>query len=75
MKETKKGKKVTCGIAAALLIGSMAFSLSGCGGDDKKKSAEEAALQNGLNLEDKARENMQEYNSTFKDADDMMTIE
>ena len=74
MKDKKTGRKITCGVAAALLIGSMAFSLSGCGGDNKK-TPEEAALQNGLNLEDKARENMSEYNSTFKDADDMMTIE
>ncbi len=67
-------KKLTCGIAAALMIGTMAFSLTGCGGDNKK-SKEEQALQQGLNLEDKAREQMSEYNSTFQNADDLMTIE
>lgn len=72
MKDTKK--RVTCGIAAALLVGSMAFSLAGCGGDNKK-SPEDSALQKGLDLEDKARENMNQYNDTFKNADDLMTIE
>ncbi len=72
MKHEKK--KLTCGIAAALMIGTMAFSLTGCGGDNKK-SKEEQALQQGLNLEDKAREQMSEYNSTFQNADDLMTIE
>ena len=72
MKNEKK--KRTCGIAAALMIGTMAFSLTGCGGDNKK-SKEEQALQQGLNLEDKAREQMSEYNNNFQNADDMMTIE
>ena len=56
------------------MIGTMSFSLTGCGGDNKK-SKEEQALQQGLNLEDKAREQMSEYNSTFQNADDLMTIE
>ena len=72
MKNNKK--RITCGLAAALMVGTMAFSLTGCGGDNKK-SKEEQALQQGLNLEDKARENMNQYNSTFQNADDMMTIE
>lgn len=67
-------KKLTCGLAAALMVGSMAFTLSGCGGE-KDKSNEQNAIEQGLQLEDKARDLINDQNQQFHNADDMMTIE
>lgn len=76
MKKTMKNlkKKLVCGISLGVLMASMLCSLSGCGGGKDDPSAE-AALKQGLNLKDKAREQMSEYNNDFKKADDLMTIE
>ena len=76
MKKTMKNfkKKLVCGISLGVLMASMLCSLSGCGGGKDDPSAE-AVLKQGLNLKDKAREQMSEYNNDFKKADDLMTIE
>ncbi|MCR5149413.1 MAG: hypothetical protein K6C35_10695 [Eubacterium sp.] len=70
----KNKKKITCGIAAALMVGSMALSLTGCGGE-KDKSNEHNAVQQGLQLEDKARQQINDINQGFKNADEFMTVE
>ncbi|SEF66263.1 hypothetical protein SAMN04487934_10268 [Eubacterium ruminantium] len=70
----KNKKKITCGIAAALMVGSMALSLTGCGGE-KDKSNEQNAVQQGLQLEDKARQQINDINQGFKNADEFMTVE